>query len=584
MKQLAAALIAILVSGLWSPPGRTQDTASPGIHWEEWSDQIFERSRRDHKLVLLHLGADWCHWCHVMEKTTYQDPDVARLVRKQFIAIHVEQDARPDLANRYEDYGWPATILFDEQGKEIVKRQGYIPPGPMVKLLEAVIADPTPGPSAQPRPEPVFGTAVSLTPELRTRLTERWESGYDPELGGWGKIQKYLDSDCIELALKKGKAAWATQTLTAHLKLIDPVWGGAYQYSHGGVWDHPHFEKIMPFQSEAIHAHVLNFLGTGSKDSLDAAGAVRRYLDGFLRDAEGAYFVSQDADLVKGEHAGEYYSLDDAGRRRLGIPRIDRHRYARENGLAVRALAELSFAGDADALASAVRAADWVLAHRALPGGGFRHDEKDEAGPYLADTLAMGRAFLSLYSATADRVWLDRSIAAARFIDQTFAAAEGPGYLTSRPGGPLPAVRQIDENTSLARWTNLLRVAAKDDSFRAMAERAMRFLASPDVALGRGMMTAGILLAESELSSEPLKITVVGKRPDPRAQALLQEARRVAEPYLLIELQDEASPAHPGAYPMKDRATAYVCTAQACKGPMATPEEIRAAVARLTGR
>ena len=572
---MAAALLILLGAPVTV---RSQDGSK--IAWEDWSDGVFERSQREHKLVVLHLGAVWCHWCHVMEKMTYADPDVVKLVRKHFIAVHVDQDARPDLSNRYEEYGWPATIIFDERGKEIVKRRGYIPPGPFLKLLEAVIADPTPGPSAQPRREPVFGAEAALTSELRGQLLGRWEAGYDAELGGWGKIQKYLDSDCIELAMKKGKGAWAEQTLTAHLKLIDPVWGGAYQYSHGGVWDNPHFEKIMPFQADAIHAHLLNYLRTGSAASLDAARAVRRYLDTLLRNDDGIYFVSQDADLVKGDHAAEYFALDDEGRRKLGIPRIDRHLYARENGLAIKALAELASASDdADALKSALKAAAWALEKRALPEGGFRHDEKDPAGPYLGDTLAMGRAFFSLYTATADRVWLDRSAAAARFIEKTFAVREGPGYLTSRSSGPLPVVRQIDENTAVARWTSLLRAATKDESFRAMGERALRFLASPDVALTRGMMTAGILLAEAELASEPLKITVVGKRGDPGAEALLREGRRSPEAFLIVELQDGA-----GAYPMKERASAYVCTAEACKGPIFTPEDVKAAVARLAGR
>ncbi|MBV8880489.1 MAG: thioredoxin domain-containing protein [Planctomycetaceae bacterium] len=585
MTRFSATLLAALVCGIFSSPARTQEAADPKIVWEEWSDRIFERSQREHKLVLLHLGAVWCHWCHVMEKMTYQDADVARLVRKHFIAIHVDQDARPDLSNRYEEYGWPATIMFDEKGTEIVKRRGYIPPGPFTKLLEAVVADPTPGPSAQPRSEPVYASAARMSDELRARLLERWEGGYDAELGGWGKIQKYLDSDCIELAMKRGRQAWAERTLAAHLKLIDPVWGGAYQYSHGGVWENPHYEKIMPFQADAIHAHVLNYLKTGSRESLDAAKAVRRYLDGLLRNADGIYYVSQDADLVKGDHAAEYFALDDAGRRKLGMPRIDTHLYARENGLAIRALAELAAASDdADALKSALRVADWVLANRSLPEGGFRHDQKDAAGPYLADTLAMGRAFLGLYMATADRVWLERSVAAARFIDRTFAAKEGPGYLTVRPSGPLPAVRQIDENTALVRWTTLLRAAAKDDSFRAMGERAMKFLATPDVALTRGMMTAGLLLAEAESSSEPLKITVVGKRWDPATEALLREGRRTADPFLLVELQDESASARDGAYPMKERPSAYVCTAEACKGPLFAAAEIRTAAARLTGR
>lgn len=575
MRILLASLLAILACG-----GLAAQEDSSGIAWEEWSDKIFERSQREHKLVILHLGAVWCHWCHVMEKMTYQDPDVVRLIKKHFIAIHVDQDARPDLSNRYEEYGWPATIMFDEKGKEIVKRRGYIAPGPFTKLLEAVIEDPTPGPSAQPRPEPVFGTAAALTADLRTTLTARWEGGYDAELGGWGKIQKYLDSDCLELAWRTGKGGWAEQTLKAHLQLIDPVWGGAYQYSHGGVWVNPHYEKIMPFQADAMHAHLLNYLKTGSKESLAAAQSVRRFLDGFLRDASGAYYVSQDADLVKGDHAAEYYALDDAGRRKLGIPRIDQHLYARENGIAIKALAELaSAADDGEALSSAIKAAEWAIENRSLPDGGFRHDEKDAAGPYLADTLAMGRAFFALYTATADHAWLDRSVAAARFIDRTFAAKEGPGYVTTKPSGPLAAVRQIDENTSLVRWTALLRIAAKDEAFRAMGERAMKFLASPDVALTRGMMGAGILLAESELASDPLKVTVVGKRDDPAVQEMLKEARRVAEPSPVVELQDGE-----GTYPVKAKATAYACSGDACKGPIFTAAEIRASAAKVLGR
>jgi len=116
MRTFAAALLAILAAGGLS--ARAQEDSS-GVKWEEWSDKIFERSQREHKLVILHLGAVWCHWCHVMEKMTYKDPEVVRLLQKHFIAVHVDQDARPDLSNRYEEYGWPATIMFDEKGKVV---------------------------------------------------------------------------------------------------------------------------------------------------------------------------------------------------------------------------------------------------------------------------------------------------------------------------------------------------------------------------------------------------------------------------------------------------------------------------------
>ena len=112
------------------------------IDWQPWSDSIFEKARKDHRFVLLDLGAVWCHWCHVMEDITYRDPKVIGLIRRRYIAVRVDQDSRPDLSNRYEDYGWPATVVFNFDGSEIVKRQGYIPPKPMAAMLQAIIDDP----------------------------------------------------------------------------------------------------------------------------------------------------------------------------------------------------------------------------------------------------------------------------------------------------------------------------------------------------------------------------------------------------------------------------------------------------------
>src|ERR1700734_2429065 len=82
------------------------------IAWNGWSDEVFARARREHKFVLLDLEAVWCHWCHVMDATTYRDPRVITLLGSQYLAVRVDQDSRPDLANRYEDYGWPATVIY----------------------------------------------------------------------------------------------------------------------------------------------------------------------------------------------------------------------------------------------------------------------------------------------------------------------------------------------------------------------------------------------------------------------------------------------------------------------------------------
>src|SRR4029453_6945118 len=109
--------------------------AEETIEWHPWSEAVFERAKKENRFVLLDLGAVWCHWCHVMEDITYRDPEVIRLIGSRYIAVRVDQDSRPDLSNRYEDYGWPPTIVFDASRHEIVKSQGYIPPGSMGSVL-----------------------------------------------------------------------------------------------------------------------------------------------------------------------------------------------------------------------------------------------------------------------------------------------------------------------------------------------------------------------------------------------------------------------------------------------------------------
>ena len=140
--------IGIAVLMLFSAPASAENE----LKWEPWSDDLFQRAKAQNKLVILDLEAVWCHWCHVMEEETYGDAKVAAILRKNFITVRVDQDAAPDLSMRYGDWGWPATILFSPNGTELAKLQGYIPPLRMASLLEAFIADPTPGPSVISEP------------------------------------------------------------------------------------------------------------------------------------------------------------------------------------------------------------------------------------------------------------------------------------------------------------------------------------------------------------------------------------------------------------------------------------------------
>jgi len=564
--------------------------ASDGpIRWQGWSDDLFAQAKRENRLVLLDLEAVWCHWCHVMDETTYKDPQVAAIIAKGYIAVKVDQDSRPDLANRYEDYGWPATILFSTEGKELAKLSGYLPPGRMRALLQEFLDDPRPGPSVVERPAIRYSNSSALAKPLVDELTKIHVANYDFQHGSWGTVHKFLQSDPTEYVMERAAEGdeqsrrMARQTLDAALVLIDPVWGGANQYSHGGVWENPHFEKIMWIQAVNLRIYSLAYAQFRDPRYLKAAQNVHRYLRDFLTSPQGAFYTSQDADVKRGEHSEEYFKLDDDARRKLGMPRIDKHSYSRENGWAIEAVAVFaSVTGDRQALEHAVGAAEWVVANRALAGGGFRHDEKDRGGPYLADTLAMGRAFLQLYATTADRVWLARAEAAAQFVAGNFGS-RAPGVVTAKaPAAGLAPAPQRDENIQWARFANLLSHYTGKAEYKKLARNAMQYLATREIATRRP--TAGILLSDRELNSDPAHITIVGAKSDAAAQRLYAAARRHPGGYLRIEWLDPAEGPLPNPdvqYPPLARAAAFACAAGRCSRPVFEPEKIGEVVARF---
>ncbi len=267
----------------------------PDIDWQPWSADLFQRATAEQKLVLLDLGAGWCHWCHVMDDLTYEDATVAKILRSHFIAVRVDQDTRPDLAHRYEDYGWPATIIFKWDGTELAKRRGYIPPKPMASMLQAFVDEPTPGPSIDAPTTFQPADRSTLSEAQRSAMRERFVAAFDTERGGWGDVHKYLNWNALEWCLLEGAAgdhemeAQAHRTLDAGQKLIDPVWGGVYQYSTDGDWDHPHFEKIMPFQAENMRIFALTATLWQEPKWIESAQNIHRYLRAFLTSPEGAF-------------------------------------------------------------------------------------------------------------------------------------------------------------------------------------------------------------------------------------------------------------------------------------------------------
>jgi uncharacterized protein YyaL (SSP411 family) len=554
--------------------------AADAIAWQPWSDAAFARAKREHRFVIMDLEAVWCHWCHVMDETTYRDPKVIALMDASYVAVKVDQDSRPDLANRYEDYGWPATIVFAADGSEIVRRRGYVNPVQMASMLQAIIDDPSPGPSVTAEGEHRYPAEVRADDSLESAMRQGLLSGYDRAQGGWGAEHKYLDPDNVEYCLRaaargdREAEAIARDMLRLQGQIFDPVWGGVYQYSAEGDWVHPHFEKIMSVQADDLRIYSMAANLWPDWGYQRAAGEIGRFLSAFLRSPDGSFYTSQDADLVPGEHSADYFALDDNGRRARGVPRIDTHRYARENGWAISALCALSGAtGDPAPLVDAVKAANWVLGNRALPGGGFGHDGADAAGPFLGDSLAMGSAFLALYQATGDQAWLARAEGAADFIGAHFARGSEPGYATSDTtvasfSKPRP---EFDESVALSRFANILGQASGRPSDRALAQSSLRWALSPETVRKRGVYVGALLLAVEEFRTEPLHVTVVGRKDDPAARALFAAAQRAPTSYRLLECWDPREgppPRGESIFPDLEKPAAYLCANGACSSPI----------------
>jgi uncharacterized protein len=573
---------------------RAAAAAHPAPAWQtRWSDALFTQAAREHRFVLLDLHAVWCHWCHVMDEQTYADPLVRSLIAKRYVAVSVDADGDPNLTSRYGSWGWPATIVLAADGSEIVKRRGYIPPAQMASLLQAIIDDPRPGPSVAPAVEIRTATAFELGTAQRGRLTEVYDRAYDDQHGGWGDNQKFIDLSTLEFCYAQidggdpVAARRARQTLDANLRLIDPVWGGVYQYSEAVDWKSPHFEKLTSFQADDLLLYSEAYGRWHERGYLAAAGSLRGYLLKFLRAPDGGFYVSQDADVSEALTGHDFYARDDAGRHAAGMPRIDMHEYARETGWAIRSLARhYEITGDAESLAAAERATHWAVESRLQPDGSFRHGTEERGGPYLDDQSSMAQAFVALYRATGERAWLAHAATTLDFIDAHLRNGQA-GYdaavrTTGGQGVFREPVRDTGQNAVLVRVANLAYHYTAEERYRRMARHAMKYLVAYSRA-APGEFHAEILLADRELAAEPIHITVVGAKADPAAQALHAAALQYPADYLQVDWWDpKEGPLqnHKIQYPELDRAAAFACTATACSTPVFEPEGIEPAVRR----
>jgi uncharacterized protein len=200
--------------------------------------------------------------------------------------------------------------------------------------------------------------------------------------------------------------------------------------------------------------------------------------------------------LTQGVKGHEYYALRRAERLKKGLPRIDKHLYASSNGLAIEGLLLLYQAtGKKAYYNSAVEAAAWVLQNRRYADGGFRHNQNDDAGPYLSDTLFMGRALLQLYQISGDKQALALAAKTGTFINQWFRYPPAGLVSAVDNGTPVKPIPQIDQNIVAARFALALYKQTGDKVHADLAKHILRYLDTPEIALQR-LTEAGILMAD----------------------------------------------------------------------------------------
>ncbi len=307
------------------------------IHWHEWGAEAFERAQRENKPILLDVGAVWCHWCHVMDRESYEDPEVAAIINEHFVAIKVDRDERPDVDSRYQTAvqaisgqgGWPLTAFLTPDGKPFFAGT-YFPPQdqlgrPGFRRVLATLAQAYREKNADVlesaesvmdaigRAEGFAGQSGPLDAQLIAGMVDSAVKLFDADHGGFGASPKFPHPSALDLLMQRYaetgnqhllNIAAITLEKMARGGVYDQLAGGFHRYSVDEHWIVPHFEKMAYDNSELLKNYVHGCQITRNPFFAAVAKDIIRWMDEWLSDREhGGFYASQDAD----------YSLDDDG-------------------------------------------------------------------------------------------------------------------------------------------------------------------------------------------------------------------------------------------------------------------------------
>jgi uncharacterized protein YyaL (SSP411 family) len=332
-----------------TPENRLKNSASPylrsashqPIDWNEWGEQAFQKARDEQKPILLDIGAVWCHWCHVIDRESYENPEIAAMINKLYIPVKVDRDERPDVDARYQSAisaisgqgGWPLTAFLTPDGKPFFGGT-YFPPDdamgrPGFRRILVGVAE-----AFHSRRAEVDSSAEALAEAVAKAelhhtargafdasvvdsIIESAQHLFDPEHGGFGQAPKFPHSSAIELLLERlrwrGGAALQTvieKTLNGMAAggFHDQLGGGFHRYSVDERWCVPHFEKMSYDNSELLKNYLHGYQSLRLPHYKQVAEGLIGWVTEVLSDqARGGFYSSQDADQTLDDD-GDYFT------------------------------------------------------------------------------------------------------------------------------------------------------------------------------------------------------------------------------------------------------------------------------------
>jgi len=314
------------------------------IQWHEFGEEAFAAARLANKPMLLDIGAVWCHWCHVMDRESYDDAEVAAIVNEHYIAVKVDRDERPDIDSRYQaavgaltgQGGWPLTAFLTPDGKPFYGGT-YFPPADaygrpsfkrvLLSIAQAyrdkrgeVLEQAQMVESAISRAESFSGGGGTVSATVIDAIVESARKMFDEVNGGFGAAPKFPHPAALDLVMDQYVRTGSSndraenqelRTIFVHTLekmagggVYDQLAGGFHRYSVDERWIVPHFEKMCYDNSELLKNYVHAYQATGDEFFAGVARDIIRWMDEWLSDrAHGGFYASQDAD----------YSMDDDG-------------------------------------------------------------------------------------------------------------------------------------------------------------------------------------------------------------------------------------------------------------------------------